>query len=106
MLKNKKYVVRILLITAAIIGVFLILTAYIANEKFRSFIDKYVLAKQIEQENVTTVDIETNVNNYVYAVQDHVVVLSGNVLKMYNSSGKSVRKFRYDYFKTNICIWR
>ena len=102
MLKNKKEIFRFILIILFIIAIILISTSYIVNEEFRSFIDRYILAKEIEKENATIIELETNTNNYAYAIQNHIVVLSGNSLKLYNTSGREVRKFGCYGFKTNI----
>lgn len=91
MLKNKKQLLKFALIILAIIAVISISTLYIVSKEFRDFIDKYILAKEIVQENAVTIAFEGSGNNYVYAFDSHIVILSGNTLNMYNSSGKQTQ---------------
>ncbi len=99
MLKNKKDIFKFTAIVILIIGIILIATFYIANESFRKLVDKYVLAKEIEEENVVAISLEESANNYVYAVENHIVILSGNMLKMYNASGREVQNINMNISK-------
>lgn len=91
MLKSKKELLRFALIIIVIIAIALVSTLYIVKKEFREIVDKYILGKEIDQENANTITIEGSGNSYVYAIDDHVAVLSGNSLKMYNSSGKETQ---------------
>ncbi len=99
MLKNKKDILKFAAIVILIIGIILVITLYIVNENFRKLVDKYVLAKEIVEENVITIPLEESANNYVYAVENHIAILSGNILKMYNASGKEVQSLNMNISK-------
>ena len=92
MLKTRKEVVRFTVIVIIIITVILIATLYIANKDFRGVVDKYVLWKEVDSGTAASVAIEGSGNNYVYAVENSIVILSGNTLKIYNGSGRETRK--------------
>lgn len=71
----------ILVITAAIVCI------YMTNESFRDFMDKYVLMKNVSENNVTSISLDESQNNYVFAYDKYICVFSQNNLVGYNSSG-------------------
>jgi len=80
---------KILIITAGILVVLLviIISLYIANNPARDWIDKYILRKNVIEENLPNIELE-NENVSIYAYDNHIVVLKDNKLTIYNSSGK------------------
>ncbi len=76
-----------------IIGIFVIIlittiTLYVTNKGARDWIDKNIFRKEINQENITSIDINPDGNEKVYAYNKYITVLNNNMLKIYNSSGK------------------
>lgn len=89
--KVKKIVFIILAVIMAIIFS-VSMGLYIGNQNFRSWADKYVLKKNIQEDALPKIDIEESKNNVVYAYSNRVVTLADNVLTIYNSSAKEVSK--------------
>ena len=89
--KVKKIVFIILAVIMAIIFSVSI-GLYIGNQNFRSWADKYVLKKNIQEDTLPRIDIEESKSYSVYAYSNRVVTLADNVLTIYNSSAKEVSK--------------
>ena len=51
---------------------------YGANKDFRSFMDKYVLGKNVTEENLPTIDIDYNSNIHVIPYGNFICILAEN----------------------------
>ncbi len=83
--KKKVIVGGVILLVAIII---LLIALYIGNKSVRTFIDRYILRKEIVQNNVTSIDISTLENPSIYAYDKYITTLNKNKLTTYSSSGK------------------
>lgn len=83
--KKKVIVGSVILLVVIII---LLIALYIGNESCRTFIDRYILRKEIVQNNVASIDISTLENPSIYAYDKYITILSKNKLITYSSSGK------------------
>lgn len=70
-----------------ILAIIIIVSLYIANKPARDWMDKYILRKNIIEENLPTIALE-NENSNIYAYDNHIVVLENNNLVIYNQAGK------------------
>lgn len=83
-----------------IIGViFLIIVAiiiagivYMNNDKFREWMDTYIFRKNIENTDITYIEIDSSNNPSVYAYDKYITVLEKNILSMYGSSGNKLEE--------------
>lgn len=73
------FVVIILLIIAVLL--------YIKIDSFREWTDTYIFRKNIENTDITYIDIDSTNNPNIYAYDKYITVLEKNVLSMYNSNG-------------------
>jgi len=89
--KKKIKIAAIILVTILII---LCLGFYIGNAEFRSFFDRYILRKEIVENNVTSIDISTMENPSIYAYDKYITILNKNKLTTYSSSGK--KEYEHD----------
>lgn len=62
---------------------------YAYNENFRDFMDKYVLRKNVTDENVPIIEIDYDSNTNVIPYGRYICILAENNLIQYNSSGSS-----------------
>jgi len=90
--QNKKELNRKKILITACVFVILVITAvivciYMTNETFRDFMDKYVLMKNVSENNVTSISLDESQNNYVFAYDKYICVFNQNNLVGYNSSG-------------------
>lgn len=89
--KKKVKIGAIILIAILII---LCLAFYIGNVEFRSFFDRYILRKEIVENNVTSIDISTMENPSIYAYDKYITILNKNKLTTYSTSGK--KEYEHD----------
>lgn len=75
-------IISILLVIFIILG-----CIYIANKPFREFIDKYVLMKNVSENNVASITLDETQNNYIFTYDKYVCVFNQNTLVGYNSYG-------------------
>ena len=90
---NKKKVVISGIVVLIIVIFTVIGMVYVSNQNFRNFMDTYVLFKTCKENDLASINIDTEKNIYTYAYYNYVVVLENNKLTLYNSSGKVVESF-------------
>ena len=86
-LNTKKLILTIIIGIIAIIIITLI-CIYMGNRNFRDFIDKYVLMKNVTENNLNSITLDEPENIQVYAYDKYISIFSQNKLVGYNSSGK------------------
>ena len=78
---------RIAIIVATIILIFIVLFCiYLGNKNFRDFMDKYVLMKNVTENNVVAISLDDTENNNIYTYDKYICVFKNNTLIGYNSS--------------------
>lgn len=85
--KNKK-MFKLTIITILILIALIIVALYIANPSVRTFIDRYILRKEITEENSNTLVIDTENLSLIYAYDKNLVTYTDGNIIFYNSSGK------------------
>lgn len=85
---NKKKVILTTSIILLLVIIIISFAAYISNVNFRNFLDTYIFRKNITQDNVVSIDINSEDSGHVYAYDKYITVLNKNVLKTYSNSGK------------------
>lgn len=91
--KEEKKNKRMYKFTAVIIVVTLVLiivSLYIAHQGFRSFVDTYILKKEISEENANSVTIDTEKLSLIYAFNKNLVIYSEGNVNFYNTDAKKV----------------
>ena len=83
---NKKKITYAIIITTIFIIFLTLFCIYVGNRNFRDFIDKYVLMKNVKEDNLLSITLNDNENNNVYAYDKYISVLNKNVLTGYNSN--------------------
>lgn len=79
---------RIVIIVAIIVFIILMTVLYVRNIKVRDFLDKYLFRKEVYENNLNSITLTEDDNNYSYAYNKNIVVLNNNTLDIYNSSGR------------------
>lgn len=92
--KKKLAVIIIIAVIAAILSIIAIV--YTANKNFRNFMDKYVLQKDITNQNVPIIEVEYNSNTNVIPYGRYICILAENNLEQYNSSGKKEQEVKVE----------
>lgn len=85
---NRKKVI-ITGVVAILVIVLIILTCiYMGNKSFRDFIDKYVLMKNVTENNVASISLDESETYQIYSYDKYISLFNKNTLVGYNSSGK------------------
>lgn len=93
---NKKRL-AILIVIMTLVLLFIIITAlYTSNRDFRNFMDKYILQKDITDENVAVIDIDYDSNTNIIPYGRYICILAENNLEQYNSSGKKEQEVKIE----------
>lgn len=85
---NKKRLILTIIIGIIVITIITLTCVYMGNKNFRDFIDKYVLMKNVTENNLNSITLDEPDNIQVYAYDKYISVFSQNKLVGYNSSGK------------------
>lgn len=85
---NRKKIAITTIVCIVIIAFLILVCIYIANKSFHEFIDKYVLMKHLNENNVTSISLEEATNSNIYAYDKYISILNQNTLTGYNVSGK------------------
>ena len=83
---NKKKVWKTVLILFLIILVLIFIFLYTKNEKCRKIFDKYLFRKEVYENNLATIKIDSSKNIEICAYGRYIGVLEQNKLKLYNKN--------------------
>ena len=81
---NKKRLIVIIFITILIAIIAVCAIVYTYNIEFRNFMDKYILQKNITDENVAVIDIDYDSNTNIIPYGRYICILAENNLEQYN----------------------
>lgn len=85
---NKKKVSITVYISILVIALIILFCLYISSQNVRDWVDKNILRKEINQNSVSTIDLDSENNYKIYAYDKNIAVLNHNTLKIYNDNGK------------------
>ena len=75
-------IIFVIIIFIIIVGIL-----YVNNQSVRDWMDTYIFRKNIENTDITYIEIDSSNNPSVYAYDKYITVLEKNTLSMYNSNG-------------------
>lgn len=84
---NKK---PILLISVLFMTIISIMILYICQENFRNWIDINILKKDITEEDIISIDLDTNKSNQVYVYNKYIAILNNQIITLYNNFGEQI----------------
>ena len=87
-LNKRKYIIRISIILSLIITAIVLIFLYTRQEEFREWMDVNIFKKQITNEDIVSIELDSGDAPYIYAYDKYVVTLEKNNLKGYNYTGK------------------
>lgn len=85
---NKKKLVKTVVITILIIAIVILVSFYIGDADFRSFVDINILKKQVTENTGVVINEDITNDTFIYAYNGKIVVLNKNRLINYNKEGK------------------
>ena len=86
--KNKK-ISLIIIASILIIAGIIIASLYVTDENFREKFDIYILRKEITENSVAQIMINSNENQHICAYDKYIGILNKSTLILYDKSGKS-----------------
>lgn len=76
-----------------IIAIIVIIALYISNQYVRTYIDRNILRKEVLENDVVKIQLNSQENSSIYAYQKYITVLNRNVLTTYTASGKKEHEY-------------
>lgn len=99
---NKKRLTGIILLFALILIIIVIYAVYANSESFRKFADEKILRKEINEENLKTIEIKDYDTSNIFSYYKYIAILKENTLETYNSTGKKEAELKLEISKPII----
>ncbi len=104
MKKNKvKKVVILTLLSFLIIAIIVVIGLYLGNSTIRLWMDKYILKKDIGEENLPFIEIEESDNISAFAYGNLVATVGNGNLTIYNQNANEVTKIGVTITTPKFC---
>lgn len=88
-MEKRKTIIKIIICSIIIISIVIISALYVTNSDFRLSIDR-MLNKEISENNLKTIEINSEDNPKAYAYDKYIVVLEKGVLKSYDKTANEI----------------
>lgn len=85
---NKKKIAKLIVVIICTALIVSSIVFYIKNEEFRELLDRYVFRKEVYENNLPNIEIDSNKNISTFAYNKYISVLEENKLKIYNKTGR------------------
>lgn len=82
----KKYITKLLIIIIAFVAV-IIYARYVTDGEFRKYVNTNILKKEVSEDTLNIIELDTDENPAVYAYDKYITVLSKNKLVEYTDNG-------------------
>ena len=87
---NKKKII-ITIAIALIIVLFIVLIAlYISQREVRNWLDINILRKNVSEQDIQTINLNTDKNNQIHVYSNYVAILNEKIVTLYNSYGEKI----------------
>ena len=87
---SMKKKIAITLIILLIIAIIVLISLYIKKKSVRDVIDKYIFNKNITEEDISVINLDTDKSNQVYVYSRYIALLNDKTVTLYNSYGEEV----------------
>ena len=85
--KSKFSALKTCIIFFITVTIIFVIARYIADENFRNSFDTHILKKELSESNLSTIEINSDTNPYIYSYDKYITVLSKNKFLEYTSDG-------------------
>lgn len=93
---NKGKVIKVIIFIVFILLVCTFIILYTKNDKCRKIFDKYIFRKEVYEDNLPFIEVESSKNINICAYDKYVALLDQNLLKLYNKSAKEEHSLDVD----------
>lgn len=90
------------IITVILIFIVIIMANYVTNEDMRSYVNRNILKKELIENTIKSIEINSEDNLNIYAYSKYISVFGKNELKVYDSSGKNIKTLGIEISKPII----
>ena len=94
--QKKHSKLKIIILSVISIIIILILASYTTNQEFRNYIDLNILGKQVTENSLETIEINSDDDPRIFAYDSYIGVLSKNNLNIYNSNATVISELDID----------
>lgn len=72
-----------------LLGILLVIliARYITEEEFRTYVDTKILKKEVEQDTLSSIEINYEATPSIFAYDKYIAILNKNILSIYNADG-------------------
>ena len=88
-LKDKVIMISVIVSVIIIISIGI---AYVLNEKVRDWINMNILGKEVTEEDVATIEIDSDKTQSFYAYDKYITILHNGKLEVYNNYASKVNE--------------
>ena len=87
---NKKKIIITIAIALIIILFIVIITLYISQRNVRNWVDINILRKNVLEQDIQTISLNTDKNNQIHVYNNYVAILNEKIVTLYNSYGEKI----------------
>ncbi len=85
---NRKKVIIIIVVILVIIATVVLASLYISQKDVRDLVDIYLLGKNITEEDIETINLNTDKSNQIHVFGEYIAVLNDKTITLYNKYGE------------------
>jgi len=85
---NKKF--KIFFVVTVLLFSIILVSIYITKENFRNWIDINILRKDINEEDIISIDLDSEKSNQVFIYNKYIAILNNQIIKLYNKFGEEI----------------
>lgn len=100
---SKTKVIGLAILILLLVSIIIIYVVYDNNVEFRKYMDTHILNKEVEEDNLKSIEITDFDKSNIFAYSDYIAILKNNSLITYNSSGKQEAENRIEISNPLVC---
>ena len=89
-------IIKKIFILLCVLCLCIIVFFYFYKSNFRKWVDLNIFRKNVTNENISSIYLDTNKNNQIYCYGKNVCILNDKNLRMYNAFGESINEISVD----------
>ena len=87
---NKKKIIITIAIALIIILFIVLIALYISQREVRNWLDINILRKNVSEQDIQTINLNTDKNNQIHVYSNYVAILNEKIVTLYNSYGEKI----------------
>lgn len=87
---NRRKVLIAIFIAIIIIILIVFIALYIANNDIRNWVDINIFRKNVSEQDIQTISLNTDKNNQIHVYNNYIAILNDKIVTLYNSYGEKI----------------